>query len=171
MRFTRSPVLPREVRDRWRTTLPTGAPHRAVAVAEGAPPWTIVSLDLLSVGDGEWRHTWWNTIERGGWNEDLGELYWNEYDDPRTHRVRLRRPGRVPELFNERVQASIVFSRTVPFTEERGIVISARRRPSAADRPLEWHATLQRGLSWNEPGVRETADEALARYRTEFDPA
>lgn len=151
--------------------MPAPAPKRVLAVAATSQGWLVVSAGLLSWQAPTWRSVGWHEIEHGGWNDDLHELYWTRYEGGRRERVHLDRPGRVPELFNERVQASIVFVHTVPVTESHGIVVSARRNLVDPSARLEWHTSLQRGLTWADPGVREAADAALARFAAEYDPS
>ncbi|CAA9246805.1 MAG: hypothetical protein AVDCRST_MAG57-1832, partial [uncultured Blastococcus sp.] len=77
-------------------------------------------------------------------------------------------PGRLPELFRERVEATIVVRQFVPLAGDRGVTVSARR-PLGGGGPIVWHTSLTRGLSWRTPGVREAVDDALAQTRAEFD--
>ena len=121
-----------------------------------------------AAGDG-WRHVGWHEIEHGGWNAETRKLSWAEYGGRRGS-IELTGPGRLPELFRERVAASIVVERFVPISGDRGVVVNGRR-DLGADRPvITWHATLGRGLTWSTPGLRETVDEAMAELRAEYDP-
>lgn len=164
--------LPREVEQDWRSTLPGAAPTRVLAASATPDGWAVASLPRLSIRDagGSWTHTAWHEIEHGGWNVELSRLAWTRTDGRRGSAL-LADPGRLPALFRERVKASIVFQHTVSFTEAGGIAISARRDLTDPGAPLVWNASLQRGLTWQQPGVRELADESLARFRAEFDPA
>ena len=76
----------------------------------------------------------------------------------------------MPELFRERIAASIVVERFLPVSGDRGVVLNGRRDLAQANPVFEWHATLGRGLSWRTPGLREVVDEALAELRSEYDP-
>jgi hypothetical protein len=118
-------------------------------------------------GGGDWTHLGWHQIERGGWDEDGRRLRWQRYDGARGS-LDLTVPGRLPELFRERVAASIALEKFVPLTGERGVTITARRNLSDG-RAIEWHATLTRGLTWQTSGVREAVDEVMAEVRTEYD--
>ncbi len=171
--------LPEQVRRDWRAALPPGAPLTVLAWASGTDGAVIASPDRLSIEAGtDWRQLHWHRIEAGGWNEETRQLHWTtvaEPDDMTGRRQRghvvLDEPGRIPEVFRERVQASFVFRQTVPVTETAGIVISARRDLGDSRAPLAWHVNLQRGLSWGRPEVRTAAEAALARFRAEYDPA
>ena len=59
------------------------------------------------------------------------------------------------------------FGRT-PTVGERGVTITARRNLDDAG-AISWHSTLTRGLTWQTEGVREAADQAMARLRREYD--
>lgn len=115
-----------------------------------------------------WRHIGWHEIERGGWDSDASRLGWVLYDGERGL-VELPEPGRLPEVFRERVAASIVLERSVPILNRRAVLISARRDLSAGAESITWNSTLERGLSWQGEGVRAAVDEAVARVRTEYD--
>jgi hypothetical protein len=82
---------------------------------------------MLSYGsESVWRHVGWHQIEHGGWNAEAHKLSWSTYDGSREF-IDLVEPGRMPELFRERVSASIVAERFVPIAGERGVTISGRR--------------------------------------------
>jgi hypothetical protein len=121
----------------------------------------------LSWGEQEWRHVGWHEIERGGWNAETAKLSWAQYGGRRGS-VGLDEPGRLPELFRERVAASIAVERFVSVQGDRGVIVTARR-DLGRDGEISWHTSLTRGLTWQTDGVRAVADEALTRLRTEFD--
>jgi len=83
--------------------------------------------------------------------------------------VALAEPVRLPELFRERVAASIVVEKFIPLRGGRGVTISGRRDLGDSAAVVTWHATLGRGLSWQETGVRELADAAVADVSAEYD--
>ncbi len=114
-----------------------------------------------------WTHVGWHRIERGAWNGEAHRLTWTLYDGRRGS-AGLAAPGRVPELFRERIAASIAVEEVVAVGQGRSIVVSGRRDLSESNPALEWRRTLSRGLSWNQPGVRELADQVLARLQAEY---
>ena len=120
--------------------------------------------------DDDWRHVGWHEIERGGWNAETEQLRWQTYGGARGA-VALPDPARVPEVFKERVDASIVFERFVPLggSGERGVIVNGRRDLAAGPTEISWHATLTRGVTWRTPGVRELADSAMVELRREYD--
>ena len=178
-RFSRARGLPRPAYDSWVESLrgegPTADGARPARVlawaaegAEGDATFCIGSPAALSSGSAAgWRHVGWHEIEHGGWNDELRRLSWVQLDGRRGS-APLVEPGRLPELFRERVEASIVVKRFLPLSGARGAVISARRDLGGRG-TVQWHTALTRGLSWQTPGVREAVDEALAEARAEYD--
>jgi len=173
--WSRSRGLPRDVHTSWLESLRTapGRPPRILAWAGGDGPaasatYCLGSPAVLSWGgvDG-WQHVGWHLVERGGWNAELRELSWVQLDG-RRGAVRLAEPGRLPELFRERVEATIVVRQFVPLSGERGVTVSARRN-LAAGGEITWHTSLTRGLSTRTAGVQEAVDDALAATRAEYD--
>ena len=176
-RFSRSRGLPRPVYDSWLASLQgegspgEGRPARVLAWAadgDSEPSYAIGAPATLSDGSvSGWRHVGWHQIEHGGWNAELRQLSWVQLDG-RRGTVPLAEPGRLPELFRERVEATIVVKRVLPLAGDRGAVISARRDLGGAG-TMTWHTSLTRGLSWRTPGVQEAVDKALAEARAEYD--
>lgn len=156
--------------DTWRASLAPGQANRVLAWAGTADQrWVVLAADALWLGAGDgWSHVGWHEIERGGWNAETEQLRWQTYAGGRGAVV-LPDPARVPEVFRERVAASLVLERFVPVTpgSDRGVIVSARRPCGTGS--IAWHATLTRGVSWRTPGVRALADDALARLRHEYD--
>jgi hypothetical protein len=173
--WSRSRGLPRDAYGSWVASLRAepGRPARILAWAGGLAPsgtqqFCIGSPAVLSSGgpDG-WQHVGWHLIERGGWNGELHQLSWVQVDG-RRGAVQLDKPGRLPELFRERVEASIVVKQFVPLAGERGVTISARRDLGAGG-GIDWHTSLTRGLSGQSEAVQQAVQEALAATRAEYD--
>lgn len=133
----------------------------------------------LSYGRDSFSHVGWHEIEHGGWSAETRRLSWVCYPrDGRPGRrgvLELSAPGRVPELFRERVAATIVVERFVALSlaagGQAGVTLSGRRDLGGSATAISWHATLSRGVSWQGPGVAEAAEAALQRLRAEYDPA
>ena len=172
--------LPQEAYDSWRRSLAAraGAPTRILAWARAQDGFVVGSPAVLSVGGGgtgggvsvaeaeAWLHVGWHEIEHGGWNAESGSLSWTLYGG-RRGRVGLVAPARLPELFRERVAASIVVEQFVAIRGERGVTVTARR-DLADGGALSWHSTLTRGLSWSAEGVAEEAARASAELQSEY---
>ena len=173
--WSRSRGLPRAVYESWRSSLAAqpDRPARILAWARTSTGYCIASPANLSYGDeDEWKNIGWHEIERGGWNAELRKLSWVLHAAPGNPALRgsLQRvePGRLPELFRERVSATIALERFVPLVGERGVTITARRDLGASGR-VAWHSTLTRGLSWESDAVRAAVDQAMAELRAEYD--
>ena len=168
--------MPRAVYESWRSSL-AAHPHRAARIlawARTSTGYCIASPAILSYRDDEtgWKHIGWHEIERGSWNAELHKLSWvlnaaPGQPSPRSS-LELVEPGRLPELFRERISASIAIERFVPLVGERGVTITARRDLGAGG-SVAWHSTLTRGLSWETDGVRAAVDQAMEELRTEYD--
>lgn len=117
-----------------------------------------------------WQVLAWHRIVRGGWDKDSRRLTWIDYDGHRGE-LPLDEPGSLPELFRERVEASIMVRRqvSVPGTKN-GVVVVGRRILGAEPAVLEWHASLNKGTRWSDPGAREAAEAALAELKSDYDP-
>ena len=173
--WSRSRGLPRAVYDSWRSSLAAqpDRPARILAWARTPAGCCIASPAALSYEYEEgWRHVGWHEIERGGWNAELGKLSWALHAAPGQPSPRgsleLVDPGRLPELFRERISATIAIERFVPLVGERGVTITARRDLGGTG-TVAWHGTLTRGLSWETDGVRAAVDQAMEELRTEYD--
>lgn len=172
--WSRTRGVPPESYATWRATLADvpGRPARILAwTPSTGDDLVVLSPSVLSVHTGgDWRHVGWHLIERGGWNAETAQLRWQTYAGSRGA-VMLPDPSRVPEVFKERVDASVVFERFVPITtgSDRGVVINARRSLAEGQADIDWHATLTRGVTWRTPGLRELTDTTLAEIRREYD--
>ncbi|MFC7625269.1 hypothetical protein [Microlunatus sp. GCM10028923] len=124
---------------------------------------------LLSYGNEDgWTHVGWHEIESGGWNSETRRISFRAYDG-RRGLIDLAEPARLPELFRERVAASLVVEKFIPVDGNRGVTISGRRDLADAAAPIAWHSTLTRGVTWQTEGIRDLADRALEQVRTEYD--
>jgi hypothetical protein len=168
--WSRARGLPPAAYSAWRASLAQspGRPVRILAWAEGPAGFVVGSPASLSWGgEGAWTHVGWHEIERGGWNAETATLSWMLHGGRRGS-VALVKPGRLPELFRERIAATIALERFVPLAGDRGVIVTARR-DLAAGGAISWHSTLTRGLTWRSEGVQAAADRAMAELRSEYD--
>jgi hypothetical protein len=173
--WSRSRGLPKWIYDSWRSSLAIqpGRTARILAWATTSTGFCIASPATLSYGDEKgWKHVGWHEIERGAWNAELRKLTWALHAVPGKPSPRgsleLVEPGRLPELFRERILATIAIEKFVPLMGDRGVTISARRDLGGSG-AIAWHSTLTRGLSWQTAGVRAAVDQAMEQVRTEYD--
>lgn len=140
----------------------------AWAAAGGGP---VVGLAgaLAIRGPEAWRFIGWHEIVSGGWDAETGLLQWRESDGVRDA-IELADPGALPDLFRERVEASIVVQRRLELPRGRAAMIVARRQlGGAAGAPLEWNVTRHGGGFDTEEALQAEAE--LARLRAEYDIA
>lgn len=169
--WARNRGLPPTAYASWSSSLAAhpGRQLRILAWANTPDGHAVASPSVLSYSArGGWLHVGWHEIERGGWDAGTSRLGWVRYGGERGV-VELVEPGRLPEVFRERVAASIVLEESVPILANRQVLIVARRDLAEGDRPLSWNSTLGRGVSWQTDGVREAVEQAVARVRTEYD--
>ncbi len=118
-----------------------------------------------------WHVLAWHRVLRGGWDKENQRLTWVDYDGGRGA-LPLDRPGTLPDLFKERVEASIMVQLQVPVAgTKHGVVVVGRRALGAEPPVMEWHASLNKGTRWSDPGAREAAEDALASLQAEYGPS
>ena len=168
--WSRTRGLDRAVYDAYVESLGPEAPRpQILAWANAEEGVCIGSRAVISYGGLDtWTHVGWHEIENGGWNVENHALSWTLYGGHRG-RVVLTEPGRLPELFRERVAASIVLKKFVPVDGTRGVTIAGRRDLGESDPVISWHSTLGRGLTWQTEGAREVTEAALAQVKVEYD--
>lgn len=146
-----------------------GTPTKPLAGAQTSEGWCVLFTDYLALGSrGEWRFDAWHLIEQGGWNDQNRELRWELLGGRRGNAI-MDDPQRVPEVFRERVEATIVVQKQidVPGTREGGVV-SARRNLSDSSAPLDWRIRRGRGTD-DSPEVMAALEGALADLKVDFD--
>lgn len=118
-----------------------------------------------------WQHLGWHQIARGNFSAEDLRLSWTTYQDG-PGEVMVPEPGRVPEVFRERVAASIAVEEFIPFSDsdERGVIVSGRRDLSQPDAAIAWHASLPSGVTTETPDIEDLAAAAVDRLRAEYDP-
>lgn len=167
--FTRSPLsadLRRELHD--------ARPQAGRVHAAGTAPDLVVAactecLALRRMHDGalEWEFIGWHLIARGGWNGERQALRWTLVDGE-EHDVHLDDPGQVPEVFRDRVQASIVVEHVVPAPGGGHVAVAGRRELGVEDAPVVWQVTTSGAARLTDPAVAEfaraTAIDVQAQY-------
>lgn len=127
--------------------------------------------DRLTYLQGEqWGQQVWHEVARGGWEESSGRLQWTDVQG-REGSLLLTEPRRLPDLFNERVSASIVLQKIVDLGRGRSAVVSLRRDLGSPGAPLVWRVRLGSGVDQDDPVVVGALTAELDRLRTEYDIA
>jgi hypothetical protein len=126
--------------------------------SEGRP--VLGLTDRLVYPDGEgWAQIAWHEIERGGWDQAAQRLHWTSVNGAEVA-LPLDDPGRLPQLFQERVNATVAYTQHLTFDGRRSVVISARRSLVDLGAPLSWHLT---------PGKATTAEQVAASTEVELE--
>jgi len=115
-----------------------------------------------------WQQVAWHEIERGGWNHNTQQLTWTTVEGVRVE-LELVNPGRLPQLFKERVNASVIYTHSVPLEGSRSAVISARRSLAEPNAPLMWQVSAGKDTTLAEVTTAPEVAAELARLRTEYD--
>jgi hypothetical protein len=117
---------------------------------------------------GEWRQQFWHEVERGNWDQATRRLRWTDVGGEVVD-VELTQTGTLPDLFNERVTASIACMSVVDLDTRGTAVITARRHLGHAAAPLVWRITPGKGASTESVAADGRVAAQLARLRAEYD--
>ena len=144
-----------------------GGRPRVLAWARGANGPVVGTSDRLAIAASEgWQLVPWHQIASGGWDASSGRLRWTSVDGA-EHGMVLDDPGSLPELFRERVDASIVVQERFELERGRAAMIVARRRLDDQRAPLIWSVSPLGG-AWSADQTARSAAE-LARLQAEYD--
>ena len=116
---------------------------------------------------GEWRQQFWHEVERGNWDQATHRLRWTNVDGEAPE-VELTETGNLPDLFNERVTASIACMRVVDLARGTA-VITARRDLGDSSAPLVWRISPGKGASAESVNGDPLVAGELAVLRAEYD--
>jgi hypothetical protein len=143
--------------------------RRPLATASSADGDVVGTLDRLFFADGTgWAEQPWHEIERGGWDGESGTLSWTTISGERLA-IRLPEPRGVPDLFNERVTATIVATRTLDLGRHRKGVLTGRRDLSPGASGVLWTVTPGHGTSAAELLGDPLVSLELERLHAEYD--
>lgn len=160
----------------WRVSLgqKLGAKPHVLAWSTTLQGMLVGTASSLAVAKGtpqspRWQVIGWHEIESGGWNSDDRQLVWTLNRGGRGQ-ASLPKPGRFPELFKERVSASIVLRQHIEIDDTRnGVTISARRRLDGSEPELLWQCTPGKGTQMSDPAVVVATERALNHLRSQYD--
>lgn len=145
------------------------AGRRVLAVASSPDGAAVGTVDRLYVPRaGGWFEQPWHEVERGGWDGASRTLAWTTTDGT-AHSLQLTVPGGLPDLFNERVTATIMASRTLELGPHRRAALIARRDLSPGASGLIWQARPGPGLSADELASDPLVALELDRLRVEYE--
>jgi hypothetical protein len=144
--------------------------RRRVLASARCPEGQVVGLaeSLLHPDAGQWREVAWHEVERGGWDVDTRVLRWTTVDG-RSTALPLTDTGRLPDLFNERVTASIACVRTIQLAGKGQAVITARRNLADSTAPLIWRVSPGKGILPEQVDADPLVALEVERLRSEYD--
>lgn len=142
--------------------------HRADVLAHGMGEGVVLvgtrAHLARRVGD-TWRVWGWEEVGSGSWIGEADMFRWRTVEGERFE-AQLTDPGRLPELFQERVQASTVVQSVVDGT--RGQVQIVGRRSLGENPKLHWYAVPAGGADLEDPATRAAVVAETDRLATEY---
>lgn len=150
--------------------LATALGPRAKILAQGrdadGQPVVVGTVDKVAVKrDGEWVAMGWHEVERGSWRAEKGIFRWTDMHGE-AYEASLERPGQLPMLFQERVQASTVGS--VQHHLDPGEVRIIVRRSLGTDEQLQFFAVPSGGARLTDPMTAALVVEETDRLKAEY---
>ncbi len=129
----------------------------------------VVALDdRLCVRDADgWSDVPWHDVLRGGWDGADGVLRWVRMSTGDRREAHLAEPRSMPEVFRERVEATILVRHVVRPRPGKAITITARRPLGDGDGRILWTAHPAPGVRMDAETLAFTEAE-LARLRAEY---
>lgn len=114
---------------------------------------------------GEWRIVGYHEVTRGGWRPAERVLWW-EQPDGQAFEVELEHQGRFPELFKERVTATMLVDRVVG---EPGLQVRVTARRDLSDTgEVSWRASPVGGTRADAPGLAAFVQDAIEDLRADY---
>jgi hypothetical protein len=143
--------------------------RRPLATASSADGEVVGTVDRLFFADGSgWAEQPWHEVEHGGWDGESGTLSWTTTSGDR-HAIRLTEPRGLPDLFNERVTATIVATRTLDLGRHLKGVLTGRRDLSPGATGVLWHVTPGHGTTAADLANDPLVSLELERLHSEYD--
>lgn len=143
---------------------------RRVLASGRSPLGQVLGLtDAMVFSDGVDHHELpWHEIDHGGWDTESRTLRWTTVDG-RSGTLVLTETGLLPDLFNERVTASIACVRTVELASKGKAVITARRDLGNPAGALIWRVSPGKGIRPEDVDADPFVALELERLRSEYD--
>lgn len=143
---------------------------RRVLASGRTPLGQVLGLaDALLYSDGASCHeVAWHEVDHGGWAEESRTLRWTTVGGTAAS-LALTETGQLPDLFNERVTASIACVRTVNLADRGTAVITARRDLADPTSALIWRVAPGKGVQPEKANADPVVAGELARLRAEYD--
>lgn len=143
-----------------------GGKAKVLASGSGERVTLVGTKEHLAVRRGdEWRTWRWEEIGSGSWNGEAKTFRWRTIDGDKFEAA-LTEPARLPELFQERVQASTVVTTVVD--ARRGQVQIVGRRGLGSDPTIHWYAVPSGGADLGDPETRDLVVAETDRLNGEY---
>ena len=143
--------------------------RRVLAAGRGRQGQVLGLADALVWADAAGAHELaWHEVERGGWDGAARTLRWRPLDGAEVA-VELTEAGLLPDLFNERVTASIACVRRVDLAGSGTATVTARRNLGDPDAALVWRVAAGPGTTPAEVATDPVVARELSRLRAEYD--
>ena len=118
--------------------------------------------------DQSWESVGWHEVYTGGWRADGQEMHWRLVDGHKEA-FQLADEGQFPEVFRERVQASVALEQSFEVPVRGDIIISARRDLANASNEFIWHVRAVRGARLDDAETMALARRLEASLRADYD--
>lgn len=123
---------------------------------------------LVYQQDGQWCQQPWHGIERGGWDPEARMLWWSDASGAHSE-LELTEAKRLPDLFNERVMASIAYTAVFELATKGTAVITARRDLADSGASLIWRVAPGKDVRAEDVYADPLVALELERLRSEYD--
>jgi hypothetical protein len=144
--------------------------RRVLTVVESSGGLVAGLADALVYPSGtDWAQQPWHKIRKGGWDVTSSTLSWTDTSGSLVELV-LVKPGRLTDLFKERVMSTIVVNQSVVLPSGGSALITARRDLADAKAPLIWQVFPGEATDETQLDDPAVASE-LARLRAQYDSA
>ena len=145
-----------------------GRRARPLAWAASDDGVVVALTDRLCSRDSDgWSDVPWHDVLRGGWDDAESVLSWVRMSTGDKVSIHLDEPHSLPEVFRERVEATILVRQTVSPRPGKSITITARRPLTEGDDRILWTAHPAPGVRMDAETLAFTEAE-LARLRAEY---
>ena len=142
--------------------------HRAdvLAHAVGDGVLLVATRQELALKRGETWTVWpWAEVGGGAWKAEAQRFRFRTIDN-QQHEISLTEVNRLPEVFRERVNASMVVSTVLDVA--RGQVQIVARRGLGADSALHWYAIPSGGADLGDEATRAIVVAETDRLKSEY---
>lgn len=142
--------------------------RRVNVLTQGTGPTAslLATRELLALREmGQWRTFGWDQIATGSWRGEDSTFVWKTTSGE-DFTVQLNDAGRLPELFRERVQSSMVA--TISHDLPKGRVQIIGRRPLDGSDELTWYAVAGGGADLSDPAVAALVVSETDKLKAEY---